>query len=373
MKIIRGGADYFNALLKMVDNATDTIHLQTYIYDNDETGGAVTDALIRAAARKVRIFVLLDGYASQRLPEAVIERFRDAGIEFAFFSPMFRRSSFYLGRRLHHKVVVADGRECLVGGLNISNRYNDIGDRSAWLDWAVHVEGEVARPLHEVCKNLWNRSLLRKKCTTDLRASFTPPAEECPVRISRNDWVFKKTEITRRYLEMLNHAQSHVVILSSYFWPSARLLRGMERAAARGVQVQLILTGTADVPFAKNAERYLYNRLFRSNIEVFEYQRNILHGKIAVCDKQWLTVGSYNVNNISAYASVELNLDINSQQVAAGLANNIRHIINDDCIRVTRAGFAASNGLLSRFLQYCSYRFIHMVFFLFTFYFRQRK
>ena len=374
VRIVRGGADYFDAIEQLADNARYSIHLQTYIFDEDETGKKVAEALIRAARRKVLVYILVDGYASQDLSPAFISHLRESCVHFSFFEPMLRSDHFYFGRRLHHNVVVDDAQVCIVAGLNISNRYNDMGATHAWLDWAVCAEGEIAHQLNEVCIKIWDRSVVRKKCiATRPPAHPSLPAEECRVRVRRNDWVYRKTQITRSYRELFHHAQKNVTVMTSYFWPPQKLLRLMAAASARGVQVRLILTAKADVPFAKYTERYLYSWLFRHNIEIYEYEKNVLHGKVAIRDDEWITAGSYNVNNISAYASVELNLDIWDTALAHQLTVNMQHIIDEDCERVTAGNFAANSNLLKRFLYYLSYRVVHVTFFLFTFYFVQRR
>src|SRR5580704_1672422 len=105
VRLIHGGAEFFSTLVQLIDKATNTIHLQTYIFNGDETGQIVSDALLRAAARQVRIFILLDGYASQHLPPAIISGWKTAGIRFRWFWPLFKSRQFYLGRRMHHKIV----------------------------------------------------------------------------------------------------------------------------------------------------------------------------------------------------------------------------------------------------------------------------
>ncbi len=371
---MRGGAEFFNELEKIIDEAEHSVQLQTYIYDTDETGTRITNALIRAAQRGVLVYMLIDGYASKNITNDIIEKLKKEGVHFSFFEPLLKSRFFYFGRRLHQKVIVADGKTCMVSGANISNRYNDIGDISAWLDWAVRVDGETAMEMHNFCIRIWNRSVLRKKCRIKpVNEAIDPPAEECLVRIRRNDWVFKRTEITATYREIFNTAESQVTLMTSYFWPQRRLLKRMAVAARRGVRVRLILTGRADVPFAKYTERYLYPWLFRHGIEVYEYQKNILHGKIATCDGKWLTVGSYNVNHISAFASVELNLDIKNAGVTAIVDKRFDQIMCDDCQCITPDSFKASSNTLRLFFYFLSYRIVHSLFFLFTFYFVQRK
>lgn len=374
VKIVRGGADYFRCIEEIADKAKYSLHLQTYIFDEDETGTMVADALIRAAKRKVHVYMLLDGYASQHLSPGFIKRLKEAGIHFSFFEPLLKSRYFYLGRRLHHKIIVADSSLCMVSGINISDRYNDIGASTAWLDWAVFAAGEVAAEINSVCIKTWNRSVFRKKCVaTKNPYPVSLPDHTCLVRVRVNDWVYKKTQISESYRELFVQARTHVTMMTSYFWPPQRLLNRMAVASKNGVKIKLILTAKADVPFSKYSEKYLYRWLFRHNIEVYEYQKNILHGKVAVCDNEFVTAGSYNVNNISAFASVELNLDVKDTTIATTVNNNFQEIIENDCIQIDKNNFWVSKSLVRRFQFYFSYHLIHLIFFLFTFYFIQRR
>ena len=374
VRLLRGGADYFRLITEVADKSVYSLHLQTYIFDEDETGNAVAEALVRAAKRGVFVYVMLDGYASGGLSKEFISRLTEAGVYFRFFMPLFRSNSFYLGRRLHHKVVVADARIAMVAGVNISNRYNDLPGAPGWLDWAICVEGDAARQLDSVCVKTWNRAVFKENCkAVNVPIQVFPVAGQCSVRVRRNDWVYKKTQISKTYRELFNNAKSDVILMTSYFWPPWKLLRCMAAATARNVRVRLILTGKADVPLAKYAERYLYRWLFRNKIEVYEYQSNILHGKVAVADATFVTIGSYNVNNISAYASVELNLDIKDENTGAGLQAKLLDIIENDCVKINKDQFWVSENVVRKFLYYLSYRIIHFLFFLFTFYLSQQQ
>src|SRR5690349_11399027 len=110
VELVQGGKPYFDRLLEMIASAKETIHLQTYIYENDETGKAVADALIEAAKRKVKVYLLPDGYASKKIAKPFIQELKNAGIHFRFFNPLFKSKYFYFGRRLHHKIIVVDTR-----------------------------------------------------------------------------------------------------------------------------------------------------------------------------------------------------------------------------------------------------------------------
>jgi cardiolipin synthase len=374
VRLVHGGKDYFTTLVQMIDQAQSLVHLQTYIYEGDETGRIVSEALIRAARRNVQVFILLDGYASQDLPKQFIKEWKEAGIRFRWFWPLLKSRNFYLGRRMHHKVVVTDASRGLAGGVNISDRYNDIGGQKAWLDRALFVEGEAALKLHIICRDMWTKAYWKKDGRRKENFPWLPgttPTEECQVRVRRNDWVQGKSQISKSYLEMLRNAHSRITILSSYFLPGTIFRRHMALAARRGVKIRIIVGGISDVKISRLAEQYMYRWLFRNNIEVYEYQDTVLHGKMAVYDGQWMTNGSFNVNKISAYASVELNMDVRNADFATKVEQELDGIIKEHCIRITEQNF--NHSIYRQFLQWSAFQTIRFLFFLFTFYFRQEK
>lgn len=370
-RLIRSGDDYFDLLKKLIFSARKRIHLQIYIYEEDQTGIQVAQALMEAAKRGVKVFVVADGYASQNLSEQFIKQLELSGIQFRYFNPLLRSKYFYFGRRMHHKVVVVDGCKALVGGINISNNYNDTVESSAWLDWALYVEGEAASKLERVCEDLRKFEILEITRTRLRRKRLNLPDQ--PIIIRVNDWVRGRKEITASYLKMLRNATSRVTIVSSYLLPGKILRRNLRVAAKKGIKIKLVMTAMSDVALAKHAERYMYRWLLRNKIEIYEYQKNILHGKMAVCDGQWLTLGSYNVNNISAYASIELNLDVHNPAFARQTEQSIEKIIRDDCKRITEAEYKNHTNLYHQFLQRSAYDIFRVMLFLFTFYFKQRE
>lgn len=376
LKLVRGGKDYFDLLLQLIRNARETIHLQTYIYDDDETGIMVAEALKEAVKRNVSVHLLADGYASQVMAKSFINELKEAGIHFRFFEPLFRSRHFYFGRRMHHKVFVADAHYALVGGINITNRYNDRPGEPAWLDFALYTEGEIARQLCVLCWKSW-KGFPSKMGITPCEKNGPLYLVEKPgpelVSMRRNDWVRGKKEISQTYQRMFRDARSHITILCSYFLPGKIIRRLLSRAAARGVRIRVITAGPSDVMVAKRAERWLYDWLLRNKIEVYEYQPTVLHAKLAVCDGEWLTVGSYNINNISAYASVELNLEVHDPVLAGNAEQQLETILQDNCIRITHDGIIRSRNIFKQFIRWCSYQFIRVVFYMLTFYYKQKQ
>lgn len=374
IKLVHGGREYFDLLEELIDITKQCIHLQTYVIDPDETGMRILHALKRASQRGVKVFVLCDGYAT-KLPDELLADLRNTGISFRYFEPLFSNEKFYFGRRLHHKVFTADEFHSLIGGMNIANRYNDINGNKGWFDLAVYTQGQTSALLYEVCNRLWQRSERKLKLPfVQKKIIFrnTPSEALVPVRIRRNDWIRGRNQITQSYAEFISKAEKSILIISSYFIPGRIFRMRLAAASRRGVKIKVVLAGISDVKMAKMAERYLYDWLLRHHITIYEYQPTVLHAKAAVFDSSVVTIGSYNLNNLSALASIELNLDINDQQFAVLFENEMEGIIQKDCRQITREDFARI-GFFTKLRYWAAYILLRGVLFLFTNNLKQEK
>lgn len=358
VEYVEQGKPFFILLKKLIDQARESIHLHTYIYEDDETGTFIGNALVEAVKRNVKVYVLVDGYASQKLSKEFLENVRAAGVRFRLFEPFFKSRHFYFGRRLHHKIVVIDGEEALVGSMNIADKYNDIDGEKAWLDRAVHIKGDVAPELQQICIRFFEGKkwrLYRKPKVVKTEEKKFPSSYNMPVRVRRNDWINRKGQATRTYFQIFHSAKKYIYVVCSYVLPDATLRRQLERAAKRGVEIKFVLAGTSDVKMVKAAERYLYRWMFRHGMKLFEYQPAVLHVKMAIADDEILTIGSYNLNNLSAYASVELNVDIRDAGFVKLVHEDINKVIKKDCIAVDLKEYTTKLFSLKQFRRWSAY------------------
>jgi len=377
ISLVHSGEDYFSLLFKLIEKANQVIHLQTYIYEDDETGRKVAQALKDAVKRGVSVYLHVDGYASQKLRGKFRADLEQASIHFKFFEPLLKSRHFYFGRRLHQKIFVADGLFSLVGGLNIGDRYNDMPDEKAWYDVALYSEGDVSYQLHLICNAMWRKrrklkDRIHKKEIEEFCDSI-PKDERQVIRIRQNDWVKRKSEVWNTYETLFAQAKESITIMSSYFLPGRTYRRLLSRASARGVKIKVILAGKSDVPVSKNAERYLYDWLLRKNIRIYEFETTVLHAKMSVVDGDMVTIGSFNVNNISAYASLELNLDVKSKEFASHIQEVMDKVIANDCKSVTAENYRSSTNIFRKLWQKMCYTFVNAMLTLFTFYFKQEE
>jgi cardiolipin synthase len=373
IQLIHSGTGFFDTLCRMISSAKQSVHLHTYIFNNDHTGKLIADCLIAAAKRNVEVFLLADGYASQHLPDEFIHQMREAGIQFRFFEPLFQSKHLYFGRRLHHKVVVVDAACSLVGGLNIADRYNAVDDQPTWFDLALYVEGPASAELLHICQRLWSKKGRLKKFHRTDHPGNGNQHESAGIRIRQNDWVKRKQEISSTYMELFRTAEHSITIMCSYFLPGTIFRKQLKRAVSRGVKVKVILASMSDVPVSKYAERYLYRWMLRHNFEIYEYQPSVLHAKVALADDHFLTIGSYNINNISRYASIELNLDVKDQSFVSEVSQDIDQIIKRDCKPINTTTYTTHLFSFRQLLQWTAFQCVRVMMTVSTFYFRQRE
>ncbi|MFN8154773.1 MAG: phospholipase D-like domain-containing protein [Bacteroidia bacterium] len=359
IKLVHGGEEYFDALLEVIERARHFLHLQVYIFDVDETGLVILDALKEAAQRGVKVQVVADGFGSMSLGSKFPEEMARHNILFRFFSPLPFPGIFQAGRRLHHKVVVADGKRALVGGINISDRYRGTDQQLPWLDYALLAEGPVVLPITAICEKIFQKRFSRRGLRK-LKKLKNTSAEPIPmqVRVSVNDWIRRRNEISSAYKHMLSGAHKEIIIVASYFVPTRRLLKILVRAARRGRKVSIILSRTSDVILMKPAMTYLYSKLLQAGINIFEYRESVLHAKLCVVDKRWVSIGSHNLNHLSEFISIEMNLEVLDHAFASQTTRELYSLMEERCIPITSADVTRGSNLFQKAGQWISYKLI---------------
>ncbi|EPR9129316.1 cardiolipin synthase ClsB [Cronobacter malonaticus] len=337
IELLENGDEFYPAVFDAIDKARSKVILETFIWFDDNVGRQLHDVILNAAQRGVSIEVLLDGYGSPDLSDEFVGTLTSAGVMFRYYDPrprtMGMRTNVF--RRMHRKIVVIDGEVAFVGGINYSAEHMCDYGPEAKQDYAVRVEGPVVQDIyHFVLSNLGEERVSRwwQRHYQQAVENTTPgEAQALFVWRDNND---HRDDIERHYLKMLANAKKEVIIANAYFFPGYRLLHAMRNAARRGVKVKLIVQGEPDMPIVKVGARLLYNYLVKGGVEVYEYLRRPLHGKVALMDDHWATVGSSNLDPLSLSLNLEANLIIHDTQFNQTLRDNLTRLIREDCKQV---------------------------------------
>ncbi|MFJ4352792.1 cardiolipin synthase ClsB [Pseudomonas sp. NPDC089428] len=335
VELLINGEQYYPRVFEAIAQAREEILLETFIIFDDKVGQQLQKVLIGAAKRGVRVEVAVDGYGTADLPDSFVAALTDAGVSFHAFDPQPRLAGMRtnLFRRLHRKIVVIDGTRAFIGGINYSaDHLGDFGPM-AKQDYAVEVTGPVVAQVHAASRRLMAPVL---EPPSEVRPVTQPTGQSTAVLIERDNRL-RSTDIETHYLQALRAARRRVVVANAYFFPGYRLLRELRNAARRGVEVTLILQGQPDMRWVRALSRLLYNYLLRDGVRIREYCQRPLHGKVALVDEQWATVGSSNLDPLSLSFNLEANLFIRDPAFNQQLYEHLHTLASEQCKPVTLA------------------------------------
>ncbi|HTN93449.1 MAG TPA: cardiolipin synthase ClsB [Gallionella sp.] len=371
LMLLKNGAAFFPQLCAALDAAQHSVYLETYIFSGDETGRMVADALQRAAARGVTVRVLLDGYGSAELPRHLVDELRNAKVQVQWFrreiSPFtMQRSRMRRLRRLHRKLAVLDGEVAFVGGINVINDISSSeGFDSPRLDYAVRVQGGIAREIHATMRRLWgmvswaNFRRRGKELRRFVRERGKPAVEQ-RITLLLRDNLRHRHDIENAYLDAIAGAQREIIIANAYFLPRSAFRQALVQAAQRGVRVMLLLQGRIEYRVQHYATHALYDQLLAGGVEIYEYQPSYLHAKVAVVDGEWATVGSSNIDPYSLLLALEANLAVRDQGFAGELRASLLDAIAGESARIGE-GYGVSRNWIDRMIARFSYMIVRML------------
>lgn len=357
------GERYYKTYIEMIDQAEKNVHLQTYIFEMDVFGSSVHDALLRAVQRGVQVFLLFDSVGSKEFSNKDYQTLIDGGVQARRFNGINIKWLYQWGRRLHHKILLVDHKQALVGGINVTTSGYGHAGSAQQLDFAVLLEGPVIDELVRYCEFVFRKAGgdLSVKSVYKHSHQRKPTAEAYDVRVSINDWVYRRWQITRQYSSWTKKAEKEITIINSYFFPRRRFMRRLVAAAQRGVRVRLILPRLSDWPSYILASQYLYSYFLQRGVEIYEWKKSILHGKLATIDGKFTTMGSYNLNYTSYQQNLEMNIDFYSQSFTGHLNETIDELIRVGCERIQPAEFVQKASLKTRFLRLFYYLVLSVI------------
>lgn len=344
--LLENGEEFFPRVFEAIAQAEREVLVETFILFEDKVGLQLHAALLTAARRGVQVDLTIDGFGSPDLSPAFIGALCEAGVRVHVFDPGSRLFGWRTNmlRRMHRKIVVIDARLAFVGGINYSaDHLADFGPE-AKQDYAVEVQGPLVAEIHRFCHAALAagqrhqrgsaRRWFRHRAKLRTRPEALPPAGAAQALFVTRDNVAHPADIEEHYRWAIRNARERVVIANAYFFPGYRLIREMRRAARRGVQVRLILQGQPDMPIVKTAATLLYHHLVQAGVEVYEYIERPLHGKVALADDDWATVGSSNLDPLSLALNLEANVIIRDRAFNRDLAQRLDALVCKHCERV---------------------------------------
>ena len=318
--LLQDGPSTYQSMIKAIEAARDHINMETYILDDDEVGQRFADALIARQLKGVQVNLIRDSVGTLGTPSAFFARLTEAGIkvlEYNPVNPVTAKTGWDVNQRDHRKLLIVDGRIAFLGGINISSVYSG-GSFSAhsktrpngdlpWRDTDLRIEGPVVADLQKLFIATWTAQKGEPLAARD----YFPPLERKGTEVIRAigsspDEPF--SQIYATLISALQSAQTEIWLTNAYFVPDPQLLAVLKEAAARGVDVKLVLPSSTDSWLVFHAGRAYYSELLEANVKLYERRDALLHVKTAVIDGVWSTVGSTNLDWRSFLHNDEVNV-----------------------------------------------------------------
>ena len=302
------GRDLYDAMLEAIDSARETIYIETFIWKHDEVGEEFKRRLLRKAREGVKVYAIFDGFGNGVVPR-----------EFKQFPPEIHTLEYHAlhkpwhvfdPRRYaldHRKLLVVDGTTGFIGGYNIGTLY-----ATQWRDTHLRIQGPAAAQLAQSFVDFWNHVHgPRKRLKAYYRRRFNPF-----ISLHGTNAMRLTFPIRDMYIEAIDRAESSILLTNAYFVPDHILLDALKEAAARGVDVQVLVPGTSNHIVADWAARGYFTECLLAGIRLFGYRDAMIHAKTCTIDGQWSTIGTANLDRLSSVGNFEINVEVYSRELA---------------------------------------------------------
>ena len=310
------GRDKFDSLFRDIDKATDHIHVEYYVWDDDVIGNHFKNLLIRKSAEGVKIRIIVDAVGSWRLKRSFYEEFRSAGIEVEeFMKVKFPMFTSHFNYRNHRKIVVIDGKIGYVGGMNVADRYINGVSWGNWRDTHIRIEGKGVQGLQSVFLIDWflvSKSLITARKYFPLLENYGTNS----MQIASSGPYSSAREILQGFMHAIFNAKSSIFIQTPYFIPPEGLLEALISASARGVDVRIMVPRKSDSILIQLASRSYFKKLMMMGVKVYYYEAGFMHSKLTVIDDSLTLIGSTNFDIRSFEQNLEVEAFIYSKETA---------------------------------------------------------
>lgn len=320
IRVLTNGKEKFTALFEDIAKAQHHIHLEYYIFRDDNIGTQLQKLLIEKAQKGVEVRVIIDALGSSSLSSAFIEIMRSQGVQVCKFFPLKLPQLFKtINYRNHRKCVVIDGTIGYLGGLNVGDEYLSRDPKlGLWRDTHLRIEGESVQTMQATFLNDWyyltGQELRNQRYYPNHRIK-----SEFLTQILAGGPDSKQEPMKELFFTILMAAQKEILLTTPYFIPDESMIMALKSAALSGLNVVLLVQGKPDHKLPYLATSSYFEELLKAGVQIYRYQKGILHSKVLVIDEKISIVGSANFDIRSFQIDFELSALIYSSQIAERL------------------------------------------------------
>lgn len=332
VQLLWNGENKFPALLQALKQAKHHIHLEYYIYEDDEIGNQLAEIMIQKAKEGLEVRFIYDDFGSRSIRKNLVRKLKDYGVEvFPFYKIQFIYLANRLNYRNHRKIVIIDGEKAFIGGINVSDKYINQDPKAVyWRDTHLLIQGEAVWELQRIFLADWNY------CSNQHIKPNSKYFKKLPI-IKHGKWVqivpsgpdSKNPSILYSFLLALSIAQKEILITTPYLIPGEEFLHALHMAVLRGVKVKILVPEKSDSKIVNAVCKSYYQELLVSGVEIYLYQKGFIHAKTMVCDGELSFVGTANLDNRSFDLNFEVNAIVYDIEVAKELKQSFDKDLED--------------------------------------------
>ena len=330
VKLLINGEQKFAEVVAALKAASHHIHLEYYIFEDDDIGHLIKDILIEKARAGVQVRLIYDDFGSRSIRRDIIPELIEAGVEaFPFYRVLFLALANRLNYRNHRKIIVIDGHTAFTGGINVSDRYinNKGAEQRYWRDTHLKIVGPGIYYLQYIFIGDWNfcsgQYLAPNQKYFNLEPSGT---QDVTVQVVASGPDSEQSTILLSLLSAISLADKEICITTPYFIPGDSLLDALTMAVLSGVNVTLLVPDRSDSIFVDWASSSYFADLLAAGVRIFRYTKGFIHAKTMVVDEQLCIVGTANMD----YRSFDLNFEVNTLIYNNTLACQLKDVFEND-------------------------------------------
>tara|TARA_R110001599_G_scaffold353869_1_gene601203 strand:- start:13876 stop:15024 length:1149 start_codon:yes stop_codon:yes gene_type:complete len=329
VKILHNGDQIFPAMLDAIDRAENRIDFATYVYWQGEIAEVFAQRLADKARSGVQTRVLLDAVGAKQMKDPLIDQLLDAGVELRWFRPLSTWRLWRMGKRMHRKILLCDDRCAFTGGVGIGQEWTgDARNSREWRDTHVEIRGPVIEGIYAAFVQNWNESG-SWTCEQEIDAP-APQSEDIPITVVRGSTTIGWTDTASLIRTLLCVAQKELQITTAYFNPDDKLRDLLISASQRGVSVKILVPGKqCDSRLSQLAGHSQVEKLLAHGVQIWQYQKTMLHAKYITIDGEFACIGSANFNHRSMLKDEECCIIAQSKEVAENLDRKFDNDLKD--------------------------------------------
>ena len=336
------GPAAFAAIDRAIKAAKSSVHVETYIFSNDDLGRSFADLLMNKASQGVEVRLIYDAIGSFDTPNDLFEQMKQAGVEVAEFRPLnvIKTLPWRYHNRDHRKLIVVDGTIAFTGGLNISGAYSagssshpgpEKGLTAAWRDTHVQIEGPAVWQFQTIFFDTWDRlhdepDPQGKRQSPKYFPSAQARGDDLVAAVTSNGVRQRDEDVYTTYLAAVTHASSRIWLTQAYFSPPTELTKALFAAVKRGVDVRVMLPGFTDSSAVFYSSRNSYDKYLRHGVRLYERTDALLHAKTALIDDSLVMIGSANLD----YRSFLHNNEVTALIIGKDAAERMQSVFQSD-------------------------------------------